>query len=57
MRRQIIPLLCCPICKGDLSLTVVREDETEILDGALHCAVCGVEYPIEEGIPDLLPRA
>jgi len=56
MRRQIIPLLCCPICKGDLSLTVVKEDETEILEGMLHCASCGVNYPIEEGIPDLLPR-
>jgi uncharacterized protein YbaR (Trm112 family) len=56
MRRQIIPLLCCPICKGDLSLTVARENETEILDGMLHCAACGVHYPIEEGIPDLLPR-
>jgi uncharacterized protein YbaR (Trm112 family) len=56
MRRQIIPLLCCPICKGDLSLTVVREDETEILEGMLHCPACNVNYPIEEGIPDLLPR-
>ncbi|MDD1714585.1 MAG: methytransferase partner Trm112 [Methanoregulaceae archaeon] len=56
MRQQIIPLLCCPICKGDLSLTVVREDETEILEGTLHCPACNVNYPIEEGIPDLLPR-
>ncbi|NTU99547.1 MAG: Trm112 family protein [Methanoregulaceae archaeon] len=56
MRRQIIPLLCCPTCKGDLSLTVVREDETEILEGMLHCLSCKVKYPIEEGIPDLLPR-
>ena len=56
MRQQIIPLLCCPVCKGDLSLTVVREDETEILEGMLHCPACNVNYPIEEGIPDLLPR-
>lgn len=56
MRRQIIPLLCCPTCKGELSLTVEREDETEILEGMLHCPACSVNYPIEEGIPDLLPR-
>jgi uncharacterized protein YbaR (Trm112 family) len=56
MRRQIIPLLCCPVCKGDLILTVIREDETEIIEGILHCTACGVDYPIDEGIPDLLPR-
>jgi uncharacterized protein YbaR (Trm112 family) len=56
MRRRIIPLLCCPVCKGDLNLTVTEEDETEILEGVLHCPVCGVDYPINKGIPDLLPR-
>ncbi len=56
MRRQIIPLLCCPVCKGDLDLTVKKEDEKEIVEGTLHCPVCQVDYPIDEGIPDLLPR-
>jgi uncharacterized protein YbaR (Trm112 family) len=56
MRRQIIPLLCCPVCKGDLLLTITKEDETEILEGSLCCETCDVEYPIEGGIPDLLPR-
>jgi uncharacterized protein YbaR (Trm112 family) len=56
MRRQIIPLLCCPVCKGDLVLTITKEDETEIIEGNLRCESCGVNYPIEEGIPDLLPR-
>jgi len=55
MRRRIIPLLCCPVCKGDLNLTVTVEDETEIIEGVLHCPACGVDYPINEGIPDLLP--
>jgi uncharacterized protein YbaR (Trm112 family) len=56
MRRQIVPLLCCPVCKGDLILTVIREDETGIIEGILHCPACRVDYPIDEGIPDLLPR-
>lgn len=48
-------ILCCPVCKGDLSLRVDQEDEKEILEGNLHCASCSVDYPIHEGIPNLLP--
>jgi uncharacterized protein YbaR (Trm112 family) len=54
-------ILCCPVCKGDLTLRAdevrVRDDgEEEILEGLLTCAACNVDYPIHEGIPDLLPR-
>lgn len=56
MKRSLMDILCCPVCKGDLSLRVVNEDEKEILEGGLHCASCHVDYPIHEGIPDLLPR-
>jgi uncharacterized protein YbaR (Trm112 family) len=48
-------ILCCPVCKGDLALEVQNEDEKEILEGELLCAACGVNYPIHEGIPNLLP--
>ncbi len=50
-------ILCCPVCKGDLVLSVVKEDDKEILEGSLHCAACRVDYPINEGIPNLLPQA
>lgn len=50
-------ILCCPVCKGDLALRVETEDAQEILEGNLHCAACGVDYPIHEGIPNLLPPA
>ena len=56
MKRSLLPLLCCPVCKGDLVLTVVREDEREIVTGTLRCNTCKADYPIEDGIPDLLPR-
>jgi uncharacterized protein YbaR (Trm112 family) len=56
MRRTLLPILCCPVCKGDLVLTVTAEDEKEIVRGTLHCPSCKVDYPIEDGIPDLLPR-
>jgi uncharacterized protein YbaR (Trm112 family) len=48
-------ILCCPVCKGDLMLHVVAENEKEILEGELRCTACRVEYPIHNGIPNLLP--
>ncbi len=56
MKHSLLDILCCPVCKGDLVLRVEKEDEKEILEGGLHCAACNVEYPIHEGIPDLLPQ-
>lgn len=56
MKRSLMDILCCPVCKGDLALQVEKEDEKEVLEGKLHCAACTVDYPIHEGIPDLLPR-
>jgi uncharacterized protein YbaR (Trm112 family) len=49
-------ILCCPVCKGDLLLRADTENEKEILEGNLHCTACNVDYPIHEGIPNLLPR-
>jgi uncharacterized protein len=57
MKRSLMDILCCPVCKGDLTLHVDKENEKEILEGELHCAACRVKYPIHEGIPNLLPPA
>lgn len=55
MNPDLMQILCCPVCKGDLTLTTVRTEGTEIIEGHLHCAKCSVDYPIADGIPDLLP--
>ncbi|NLX49498.1 MAG: Trm112 family protein [Methanospirillum sp.] len=55
MRRDLQEILCCPVCHGDLDLAVITEDEVEVLEGTLHCRACGIDYPIEDGIPNLLP--
>lgn len=52
----MMEILCCPICKGDLSLQVAEENESEVLEGTLFCAACRSGYPIHDGIPDLLPN-
>ncbi|MCD1294238.1 hypothetical protein CUJ83_04410 [Methanocella sp. CWC-04] len=55
MKKDLMEILCCPVCKGDLELEVVRENDVEVLDGALYCKKCNERYPIEDGIPNLLP--
>ena len=56
MRRDLMDILCCPVCKGDLLLTVTEESGGEVLEGTLRCAACRADYPINEGIPNLLPQ-
>ena len=48
-------ILCCPVCKGDLELRIKKEDDKEVIEGTLHCAKCNEDYPIQDGIPNLLP--
>ena len=55
MKKDLMDILCCPVCKGDLKLTVKKEEGGEIIDGSLFCAKCQETYPIEDGIPNLLP--
>ena len=55
MKRDLMEILACPICKGSLELNVVEENEKEIVKGSLHCKKCSEKYPIEDTIPNLLP--
>ena len=48
-------ILACPMCKGELELTVEEENEKEILTGSLYCQKCNERYPIIDTIPNLLP--
>jgi len=48
-------IVACPLCKGELALTVEEENEKEIVTGSLYCPKCSVRYPISETIPNLLP--
>ncbi len=55
MRRELMEILACPVCKAPLTMTIVAEEADEVITGTLHCAACGEDYPIEQGIPNLLP--
>ena len=55
MRQDLMEILVCPLCKGELQLTVDKEEGEEIVDGKLVCSQCGETYTIDDGIPNLLP--
>jgi len=55
MKRDLMDILACPVCKGALKLTVEKENEQEIVSGSLYCPKCNVHYPIVDTIPNLLP--
>jgi uncharacterized protein YbaR (Trm112 family) len=46
MDSELLDILACPKCKGDLAMT---PDETE-----LRCEKCRLSYRIDDGIPILL---
>ena len=55
MKRDLMEILACTVCKSPLELVVEEEDEKEVITGALLCAKCSERYPITDAIPNLLP--
>jgi len=55
MKKDLVDILACPVCKGELELSVEEEKEQEIITGSLYCPRCDVRYPIVDTIPNLLP--
>ena len=55
MNEDLLDIVCCPLDKSELELDAQDRDEGEIVTGTLTCTECGETYPIEDGIPNLLP--
>ena len=55
MKKDLMEILACPVCKGKLELRVEVEEGDEVVTGSLYCAACDESYPIEDTIPNLLP--
>ncbi|UCG25352.1 MAG: methyltransferase domain-containing protein [Chloroflexota bacterium] len=59
MRRELLELICCPICgstlrpAGDDPAGLSPAAEDELWDGVLVCSGSGHEFPIANGIPHL----
>lgn len=57
MRKELVEIVCCPDCKARLELKGATEDDHgDVVSGVLHCKPCAFDFPIEEGIPNLLPK-
>ena len=46
IKKELLDILCCPKCKGDLDYN--PEAQT------LTCKACGTVYPVKDDIPMLL---
>ena len=56
MKKDLMEILACPVCKGELELKVESEDEEEeVIEGSLVCHKCPETYLITDAIPNLLP--
>ena len=63
MKTELLAILACPECKGELDYcgTILSENgyvefPEEVTSGELVCRKCNERYPIEDGIPNMLPR-
>jgi len=54
MKRGLMSILVCPVCKGGLKLNVEEENEQEVVTGSLYCPTCNEHYPIVDTLPNLL---
>ena len=55
MRTDMMEVLACPMCKTGLALQVTAQVGNEITAGTLTCRQCGEAYPVDDGVPNLLP--
>jgi uncharacterized protein len=46
IKKELLDILCCPKCKGDIQLTGAGD--------GLICAKCKLLYPIKDDIPIML---
>lgn len=56
MGPDLLELLCCPSCKGDLVLRDSVERDGRVESGRLDCAGCGRSAPIRRFIPRFAPE-
>jgi uncharacterized protein YbaR (Trm112 family) len=55
MKKELMEILACPVCKGELQLSIDKDDGNEVISGSLYCEKCNYSYPIVDAIPNLLP--
>ncbi len=54
MRKDLMDILVCPACKGQLTLTIENETKNDVETGTMHCGKCPIDSTISDGIPNLI---
>jgi SAM-dependent methyltransferase/uncharacterized protein YbaR (Trm112 family) len=56
MKAEFVARLRCPAClnEGTFALRAAESDEREVRSGSLHCTICGTEFAVVRGVPELL---
>lgn len=49
--KELLDFIVCPLCKGKFQLVDDKDKK------GYYCQSCQVVYPIEDGIPMLLPES
>ncbi|HTP79854.1 MAG TPA: Trm112 family protein [Bacteroidota bacterium] len=49
LKKELLDILCCPKCKGDLKYDSKKN--------TLTCKACGSVYAVKDDIPIMLPPA
>ncbi len=55
MKKDIMKMLVCPVCRGELELKIAAEEDDEVITGSMFCQKCDEAYPIEGAVANLLP--
>lgn len=55
MKRDYLDIICCPVCKGDMNLQVIKTSRDDIIEGILTCDTCENRYFIRNGTAYLVP--
>lgn len=55
MDEELVDILRCPVDKAELELEATDRADGEVISGVLVCTECDETYPVEDGIPNLLP--
>ncbi len=56
MKKDYLDILCCPACKGEMKLQVIKTSGDDIIEGTLVCNRCKNKYFIRNGTAYLVPE-
>jgi uncharacterized protein YbaR (Trm112 family) len=56
MKDSVLPLLCCPKCRGPFKLSRAHKEGLDVVQGELACRGCGLAYRIVDGLPVILEK-